>query len=320
MTDGNSEALVGIVLKDDNFKIVEVESSTGNQYRINKITESKLDFPFNIQAIQSQDHVSEIAEKIRSTIDSMGFRTNRTILTIPNDFVVIKKYPVDNEFSDEEIIDQVDWEIKQFSYSPDDEYIIDFSRLNSSKTTQYKEIMVVAVRESIIKYIKDIFLKANIKLKIIDADVFAAIRAINNNYECREGDISALVNIQNNGIQFILIDSGDYFSSSQVPLNLESIASDVHKSDDIIKIVTKELRKIILDNKLGEKIEDLSRIFLYGDLVLDNVLESLQNMYNVRIDRANPFRRLRFAPNVSVDEYIWSRPETFTVCVGCALR
>ena len=85
-------------------------------------------------------------------------------------------------------------------------------------------------------------------------------------------------------------------------------------------MTSKELKRIIIDHKLGEKIEDLSRIFLFGDLVLDPVLETLQNSYNVRIDRANPFRRLRFAPNVSVDEYIWSRPETFTICVGCALR
>jgi hypothetical protein len=55
-------------------------------------------------------------------------------------------------------------------------------------------------------------------------------------------------------------------------------------------------------------------------MVKDNILESLQNNYNVRIDRANPFRRLLFAPNVSVDENIWSRPETFTICVGAALR
>ena len=55
-------------------------------------------------------------------------------------------------------------------------------------------------------------------------------------------------------------------------------------------------------------------------MVQDDILESLQNTYNVRIDRANPFRRLRFAQNVSVDESIWSRPETFTVCVGSALR
>jgi len=55
-------------------------------------------------------------------------------------------------------------------------------------------------------------------------------------------------------------------------------------------------------------------------MVKDDILENLQNTYNIRIDRANPFRRLLFAPNVSVDENIWSRPETFTVCVGSALR
>jgi hypothetical protein len=89
---------------------------------------------------------------------------------------------------------------------------------------------------------------------------------------------------------------------------------------DLSQLISKELRKLLLDHKLGEKIENFNRIFLYGDMVQDDMLELLQNTYNVRIDRANPFRRLRFAQNVSVDEYIWSRPETFTICVGSALR
>ena len=299
---------------------MEVELTSEKQYRINKIIESKLDYPFNLKAVRDEDHIDELASKIQEVISSNEFKKNNTVLAIPNNMVVVKKYPYEANFSNEEIINQVDWEVKQFSYSSEDEYIIDFGKIKSSRFKDDQQLLVVAVRESVISYIKKVFSKAKIKLKIVDTDVFAIIRAINVNYECRDSDISALINIENEIVHFIIIDGGDYFMSNQVPLILKPDISDIAKSESIIKVVTKELRKIILENKLGNKIEDLSRVFLFGDLILDNVLESLQDTYNVRIDRANPFRRLRFAPNVSVDEYIWSRPETFTTCVGCALR
>jgi hypothetical protein len=139
----------------------------------------------------------------------------------------------------------------------------------------------------------------------------------------RIGDIIALVEVTSKGFLFTIIEDKEFCFSQQVPLCKLTVQVDsLEESDDeeITKYISKELRRIILDNKLAENIEGLNRIFLYGDMVKDNILESLQNNYNVRIDRANPFRRLLFAPNVSVDENIWSRPETFTICVGAALR
>ena len=320
MTNVSRDDLLGVVLKEDKIKLIEVDSSTGNQFRINKITESKLDFPFDVKAIIDGKYITEHAEKLRNLVDKFSFNDNKAAFSIANNLVIIKKYPYDLDFSDEEIVDQVDWEVKKFSYSIDDEYIIDFQKIKSDKSKSTNEMIIVAVREVIINYIKKIFTRAKIKLQIVDTDVFAAIRAISKNYECRKGEIYALICLEKKEIQFTIIKSSYYFSSHQVTLELKPDISDVLVSDDVIKIISKELRKIILDNKLGEKIEDLNRIFLYGDMVQDDILESLQNNYNVRIDRTNPFRRLRFAQNVSVDEYIWSRPETFTVCVGSVLR
>jgi len=320
MPDVSRKDLLGVVFYENELKLIEVDSSTRNQFRINKITESKLDFPFNVKSIIDGKYIAEHANKLRSLVDKFGFNDRRAAFSLVNDLVIIKKYPYDPDFTDEEIVDQIDWEVKKFSYSVDDGYIIDFQKIKPYKPRSGNEMIVVAVRENVISYIKQVFQKARIKLTIIDTNIFAAIRAINKNYECREGELCALVCVEKKTIKFIIVDNGTFFSLHQVTLKLKSDISDVVVSEDIIKIISTELKRVIIDNKIGDKIEDLTRIFLYGDMVQDDVLESLQNTYNVRIDRANPFRKLRFAQNVSVDEYIWSRPETFTVCVGTALR
>ena len=71
--------------------------------------------------------------------------------------VVIKKYPYDIDFSNEEIVDQVDWEVRQFLFSSDDEYIIDFQKIKYSKPNQLDQMIIIAVREAVVNYIKKVF-------------------------------------------------------------------------------------------------------------------------------------------------------------------
>ncbi|MBN1154830.1 pilus assembly protein PilM [candidate division KSB1 bacterium] len=312
--------MLGVVFKNNKLKIVEVESSTGNQYRINRIIEGTLDFPFTLESILENKHAVDYANNLRAYIDQHGFDSEGAAFSLSNDLVIIKKYPYDNNFSDREIVDQVDWEVKQFSFSDGDAYIIDFQKLNSMQNKSHKEMIIVAVRDAVVDFIKTIFKHARLKLQVLDADVFAAIRAINTNYDIRDCAKCALVEIDAHKIQITIVESGEFNFTQPIFLNQNNEESRVIMNDDVVRILSKELKRIILEKKIGEKIEDLSRIFIYGDAVPEDVLKFLQNTYNVRIDRANPFRQLRFAQNVVVDKNIWSKPETFTVCVGSALR
>jgi len=312
--------MLGVVFKKDKLKIVEVEKSAGNQFRINRIMEGKLDFPFTLESILEKKHIDIYAKNLREYIDRHGFNGQGAAFSLSSDYVIIKNYPYDDNFSEREIVDQVDWEVKQFSYSENDEYIIDFQKITPSHNKSQKEMIIVAVRDAVVSYIKSIFKHARISLQILDTDVFSAIRAIRTNYEIRDCAICGLVGIDNHKIQISIVDSGEFYYTQQISFNLDAGEASLIVNDDIVKIISKELKRIILDKKIGEKIEDLTRVFIYGDMVQDDVLKVLQNTYNVRIDRANPFRQLRFAQNVVVDKNIWSKPETFTVCVGSALR
>jgi len=314
---------LGIYLKENNVKLIEVESSSTQQFRINKIIQSKLDTPLNINTIYNDDRLTEIGNQLQQIIRRNNLNIENAIFALESQLTLVKKIPYDEELSENDMIDQVDWEVKEFSYSPEDEYIVDFHKLQPTGRRQINEILVVAVREKIIHHLKKLFSAGKIRVKVIDLDVFAAKRAIEINYDLRVGDTIALVEVNPGRLLFTIIEDKEFCVSQEISvdkLGLDVYSLESSDEEEIAKFISKELRRIILDHKLGENIEGLNRIFLYGDMVKDDILESLQNNYNVRIDRANPFRRLLFAPNVSVDENIWSRPETFTVCVGSALR
>jgi Tfp pilus assembly PilM family ATPase len=323
MSDNLVNVQLGIFVKENNVKLIEVETSPTQQFRINKIIQTKLDLPLNKTTFGDDSKLAVIGNQLQQIIKGNHLNVQHVIFTLDSQLTIVKKTPFDESLTDSELIDQVDWEVKEFSFSADDNYIVDFNKLKSTSKRNAHELIIVAIREELINRLRKMFSAAKLKVRVIDLDVFAAARAIEVNYDLRIGDIVALVEINPTGFLFTLIEDKEYCLSQETPLaklNLHSDSLESLDQDEITKVISKELRRIILDNKLGENIEDINRIFLYGDLVKDDTLENLQNTYNIRIDRANPFRRLLFAPNVSVDENIWSRPETFTVCVGSALR
>ncbi len=314
---------LGIDIKGNNAKLIEVETSATQQFRINKIVQTTLNRPLRVNTICDNHKLMEIGNQLQQIIKTNNLYTQYAIFTLESPLTLVKKFPYDEDLSERDLIDQIDWEVKQFSYSLEDEYIVDFEKLQPTTRRQIKEMLIVSVREKIVHHLRKLFSTGKIQVKVIDLDIFAAKRAIEINYDLRVGDIVALVEVNSGGLLFTIIEDKEFCVSQGVSVNkLSSDASSLESFDEeeVAKFISKELRRIILDHKIGENIEGLNRIFLYGDMVKDVILESLQNNYNVRIDRANPFRRLLFAPNVSVDENIWSRPETFTVCVGAALR
>lgn len=314
---------LGMYIKENNVKLIEVESSSTQQFRINKIVQAQLNTPLNVDTIYNEQQLEEIGNQLYQIVKNHKLNTQYTLFALESRLTLMKKLPYDEGLSDSDLIDQVDWEVKEFSYSPEDEYIVDFQKLQTTTKRQTNEMLIVSVREKIVRQLRNLFSISKLNVKVIDLDIFTAKRAIEVNYDLRIGDIIALVEVSSSGLLFTIIEDKEFCISQEVSLSKLGVQVDSLESSDeeeITKFISKELRRIILDNKLGENIEGLNRIFLYGDMVKDNILENLQNNYNVRIDRANPFRRLLFAPNVSVDENIWSRPETFTVCVGAALR
>ncbi len=323
MNENPVNSQLGVYLKDNNVKLIEVESSANQQFRINKIVQTKTNTPLNLETIYNDQKLEEIGSQLQQIVRGYKLNTQFAIFALESQLTLTKKLPYDGDFSESDLIDQVDWEVKEFSYCPDDEYIVDFHKLPPTSRRQREEMLVVSVREKIVRQLRKLFSISKLNVKVVDLDIFTAKRAIEVNYDLRIGDIIALIEVNSDGLLFTIIEDREFCLSQEVSLSKLGVQANSLASldeEEITKFVSKELRRIILDNKLGENIEGLNRIFLYGEIVKDSILETLQNNYNVRIDRANPFRRLLFAPNVSVDENIWSRPETFTVCVGAALR
>lgn len=318
MTHMAEGGILGISLIDDQLRIVEVKKQL-NELQIMQLAHGRVRHSFNFEVFSDKNMTRRFAEDITRLYESQKFEVNAAAFSLDSRMVLIKKIPVDKALDEDKIENHVVWEVGQFAISPISEYIIDFEELNSnhdSKPISYW--LVVIVRKRIIEFIKQIFKHTDLKLKVVDVDIFSAQRALQLNYDYPTGGRVGLIDIAERKVNFCIIEGRNYFLSHDIAFPFNN--RDFENSEDTATVlISKELRRIILDHQLGKGVEDLSEIYLYGEAVEDRVLEGLQNNYNVRIDRANPFRKVRLMSSVK-DEIDQSRAERFMICVGAAIR
>jgi Tfp pilus assembly PilM family ATPase len=204
--------------------------------------------------------------------------------------------------------------------NPLEEYIIDYAALPLEDGRDYTQVVTVVARRTVIDYLKEIFKNTDLQLRAIDVDIFAAQRVLAGNYDVGNDEYVAFVDMHKQGVQFSISRGTEFYLTHDIDLQGdEPAAGSQRDAEHLARLVSKELRRLIIDNKLGKSVEDLRAIYLYGDGVSDRVVEALQNTHNVRIDRANPFKKIKIA-GTGGDAMVPSQPEAFVIPVGAALK
>ncbi len=318
MTQEEQAGIIGLSLIDNQLRIVEGVKQLPNEFEVTQLAQGRVRQPFNFDVFADKNMPRRFAEDISRLYETQDFKVKDVAFSLDSRMVFVKKISVDAQLEPDLLKDQIKWEVGQFTVSPVKDYIVDFENLNSNTNGSLSSMLVVVVRKKIVKFLKELFKHTDLRLKVIDVDVFSAQRALQLNYEYNIEDKICLLSIEENKIYLSILKGKSFFLTYDVPLQDEK---GVELSiESTARLISKELRRIILDNQLGKGVEDLSDIFLYGDAVEDGLLEELQNSYDVHIDKANPFRKIKLPARIKEDEAVQSRFERYMVPIGAALR
>ncbi|HEX9654290.1 MAG TPA: pilus assembly protein PilM [bacterium] len=310
--------ILGISLIDDQLRIVE-GLKRSEEFHIAQIAQGRVRQPFNFGVFADPNVARRFGEDISRLVETREFQVKDAAFSLDSGMVLIKKIPVDSALAQKELEDHIFWEVRQFSISPLKEYIVDFEGLNRAAVESGPGFMlVVVVRKKIVEFVKQVFKHTSLSLKVIDVDIFSAQRALQLNYEYNHSNKIGLIDLEEKKVNFCILEGRNYFLSQEVSFPATNSHTDTW-DDSATRLISKELRRIVLDNQLGKGVEDLNEIYLYGEAVEDKVLEGLQNSYDVRIDRANPFKKVKLMANAK-EELNQERAERFMISVGAALR
>lgn len=319
MANAPAEALVGISIRGDIVRMTEAINS-GGECRISKVSQGRVSVPLRFSVFREKHLVRHFTEDLNRLHEAGEFQAQNVVFTLDSGMVFIKKIPLDPNLRGAQLREQVQWEVEQFVISPADEYIIDFEHQPATNGLSYANAIVVVVRKAITGFLRQVFQESNLRLRAIDVDVFAAHRALARNYEPLADARLAMVDVRKENLQFSILHGKDLFLSQEIDYPVEEQGELLRREEDhLARVISKELRRIILDHKLGRGVEDIPSLFLYGDGLSPAVVEALRTAHNIRINLANPFRRLKLASQIS-DPAIQSHPETFLVSVGAAIK
>ncbi|MFQ5676365.1 MAG: type IV pilus biogenesis protein PilM [bacterium] len=314
MSAEETQEILGISLIDDQLRIVEGRRNS-DEFHITQLAHGRTRQPFTFEALADKNTPRLFAEDISRLYETQKFKVNKVAFSLDSRMVLIKKLPVDSTFAGDKIGNQIQWEVEQFAISPVSEYVVDYESLHSNGT--YNDMLVVVVRKKIVEFIRRVFKNTNLSLKVVDVDIFSAQRALQINYNYDNVEKVGLIDVEERKIHFSILKEAKYFFSKDV--QLPSGDGDENRPESTTRLISKELRRLVLDHQLGKTVEDLNEIFLYGEAVEDAVLENLQNTYDVRIERADPFRKIKLMQKAKQD-LAEGRTEPYMISVGAALR
>jgi Tfp pilus assembly PilM family ATPase len=313
------EGLVGMSLREDNLRMAEVVFETDSR-KVTNLAYSDLRSPFTFETINDRSAIHTLSEDISKLFETSGFHYKQIALSIDSDFVLIKKIPIDSSLNEKELREQINWEVSQLMINEIDHYIIDYELLSyTDRLNQARQTVVVTVRKSVVDYLREVFAATELYLKTIDVDVFSAQRVLTETYNLSPDQKIALVDVRKRNLQFSVIHNGFFLVVEIAYPSDEGIEVGPGKNEHLSRIISKELRRIILDNKLGKSVEDMSEIFLYGDGVEDGIIDQLSQAHNVNINRFNPFEKANLSEDLS-NSFIKDHPEIFVISLGAAIK
>jgi Tfp pilus assembly PilM family ATPase len=312
---------LGVSMTGSKLRVVEAELVKGQLNLVN-VAEIQLDIPFDFYVIGNDDFVSKFSDAINNAVESLGIRASSAAFALERRMVLLKKLLADRNFGPQELKRHIEWEAEQFIVSARSEYNIAFEKLGFFKN-HLEEVAVVAVRKAIVLYLKEIFYRTSLNLKILDVDLFAAIRALIKGIQSIESGSAALIDYCERGVELCVIRNGKYYTSTEVTPTRENsgLTRFTEVSDgEMAKIVFDELQKLISISGLEIGIDDLETIFVAGDHVSADFISELERLQTVKVQIANPFKGLQLSLDSASEMEIQEHPERFLAGVGLVAR
>lgn len=312
------EGLVGISICGNQLRMAEVVARSGNK-NISKVASCELKVPYAYDDIRKRENITAIAREIDNLYESGGFESNRASFSLDSEKVLIRKIPVDFPVDATDMRDHALWEASQVLINPLEDYIVDFHvQKDSSGDENERIIVLVIVRKSIVDYLREIFASTKLHLRGVDVDIFAAQRVVENTYEFTEDSKVAMIDIRDKGVQFSILHYG-FFLEQAVELSTNIPEEKSERNEFLSRMISKEMRRLILDNKLGKSMDDMQEVFVYGEGVDADIIETLVSEHDVNLHRVNPFERITLE-KAPVDPDVTKHPEAYVASVGTAIK
>lgn len=338
--------IIGLDVGSQQVKVVQLKESKGS-YRLERLTVAPLQPELIVDG--SILDATRVVEVIRELISTSDIKTKDVTLSVSGHSSVIIKRVALPQMSEDELDESIRFEAEQYIPFDIEDVNLDFQILGPAEEDNMMDVIIVAVKKDKINEYVSVVREAGLNPVIVDVDAFALENMYELNYEVKENENVALVNIGASMININILKGGVsvFTRDSSVGGNLltealqkEFTISYAHaeklKQGEALEGISQEDIAVVLGSASEDIITEISRSFDYfrdttnyenineiivsgGATLISGIVSSLEERTGIPVQIAEPFKNVE-VPEMFDAEYIKRIEPIVAVAVGLALR
>ncbi len=254
---------------------------------------------------------SYLEEQIRGAINRhMRAETADLVTSVAGSHALLRR--VEIPLGEDNVLDAVQWDMEQYLARPLDEYLMDYTILDSGDSEKGTVCLVAAYRRSEAERIQRLLESGGFPLAILDVDILAALNAFEANYPDLQAAHSFLIKADASSVLCIRAQNGillEYDVLSYAPAETE---------DDSLPELVDQIRTLFeaVNSAWG-----IDNVVLCGDLVVREAFrEALAAALPRFLTCLDAFKEISFVPGMESNAAFMPLAAQCAGALGLALR
>ena len=341
--------LIGLDIGSGAIKLVQVKE-IGKGYQLQKFGVKALDSELIVDGTIMD--AGRVVSVIKELLEEQAVKIKDVAVSVSGHSVIVKKIslPV---MTEDELEESIKWEAEQYIPFDINDVNIDFHILGTADNQESKEqmaVLLVAVKKDKLTEYTTLVTEAGLNPVIVDVDAFTLENMFGINYEAREGEIVALVNIGASVMNINILKGGTfaftrdisiggnrYNETIQREFNISYEQAEKAKRNEPVEGIDPQALSTIINNlnaeissevirsfdyfKTTSTNENIDRILLSGGASkLSDLLSQLAEKSGVPVEMVNPFKKVDIPKKLFDQEYIQEMGPLAAVGIGLAIR
>ena len=341
---GGGSTAVGLSIGSSAIKIVELKK-TGKTWKL--LHFGIVQLPEDVIVNREIVNAISVTDNIKSLVNQIKLGNKFVTTALSGTSLIIKRMTIDVP-DVKEMQEQVFWEAEQYLPFDVSEVVMDYQMLSRAKDNK-TDVILVAVKKSVLDSYTTCIEDAGLKPKIVDVDFFALQNLYEANYPVNPSEAVAIVDIGASALKIVVVQGGvpvftkdsavggrNLTAEIQRNLNLSYVDAETLKtggSGESIPQEVSELMHVMADNFATEIKRALdfynasssgapvSYVLLAGgSSKIQGLSKVIEDSIGLPAQLLNPFNSISYDPAVFTQDYLANIAPLAAVPIGLALR
>src|SRR5581483_5264935 len=341
--------LIGLDIGSGAIKLVQLKKS-GKGYQLQKFGVKALDSELIVDGTVMD--AGRVVSSIKELLAEQSVKAKDVALSVSGHSVIVKKINVP-AMSEEELEESIKWEAEQYIPFDINDVNIDFHILGAADAQDGKDqmgVILVAVKKDKLTEYTTLVTEAGLNPVVVDVDAFTLENMFGVNYDVREGEIVALVNIGASVMNINILKGGTFTFTRDISIggnrynemiqrefNVSYEQAERAKRTEQVEGIDPEALLNLINNlnveiasevirsfdyfKTTSTNENIDRIIISGGASkVPNLVAHLSDKSGVPVDVANPFGKVEVSQKLFDLDFIHEMAPLAAVGVGLAIR